>query len=1020
MRRLCAWLAIPAFLVALVALVPRPFAPTIQAQENRPDGVLAIPRVQSEIDLDGSCDEYADAAVQTFADANASGRVYLQHDFNQLYVCIEAQPGTFAERFMSVYLDPQGDGSSYTFARQDDYSLRVGIAGNNTTSLRGSGVANGYIADASIDPFWSAVADVSANGETAEYSITPGRFFINDCRIFGIAAYHHWVSAVGDDYGWPSNQFFDQPRSWQLATLDSPVCTDPQVGTIAYVFRGDTPAATSFYNLLTANGYLVDLIPLASVLATDFNNYDLTIIADDSGYLSQWGLAGQTANQVAKITAPNKPVLGLGEGGYAFFGRLALFIGWPNGWHGPKADVIRAAPAPAAYFNGIGPDPVNVYNQPVNEVGIYLDDDESLPPDVVPIGLEPPSPDHAALIIENCRHLWGFSGNPLEMTGEGEDLFLNAVEYARTFQCPPTEAPPEPCVSVEKIANPPAGTPVAPGDVIEYTINYVFSDDPQCENPESGRLIDFIPPDTIYVPGSASDGIDPTADGALVWPVTPAAGTQTKTFRVRVSDTQCVNQQRVNNQARLISGVAPPVQSNLVSHPVECPPIRFPNDEPPYAEDEVQITPYPMITGQPSNISVKLSNASNQPQTVTVSFQVSPNRFGIGLNFNQFASKVVTIPPNGNAIVDTDFTPISSGHYCIQIVVTGEDGRRVVTQRNLDVTEDLTPGEADELEFPVGNPTANNADVRLVVDNTCPGWTATVSPELLPNMAPGEIRTATLRVTPPASATLGTACHIDVQGWIDDDLIGGIRKLDVPPVHLPPDVDPPWMEPEISFIPDPPVAGQPARICVELQNPLAVSRQVSIDYAVADFGAGIFFTSVGTQSFTLPPNSIDDYCINWTPDADGTLHRCVLVTLSQANYADQTSQRNVNLVEPDIIDLSELDLPILVRNPDLVPHNLQLVPTVYGIDPFWQVQIVDPQGNPPPEVLGAGERVELRLRFAANPSRLTQNPPDNFRFGDQSRVEVAVQLDGETIGGFTADLGPAPEMVYLPLVYTPR
>ncbi len=983
--------------------------------------VLDIPIGQTP-DVDGVCSqgEYSDGngIAQPFDDANGAGQVYLKYDGEGfLYVCIQATQGSFDRRFGSVYLDPNGDGSSYQFAQKDDYSLRVEIPTGNKSSLAGTGVINGYAPDTTIEPFWDGKASVGGEGESIEYQISYGRFFIQPCRLFGIAAYHHWVKAVGDDYGWPSNQFFDQPRTWQVARLASPACTDPSAGTIAYVYRGNTDDATSFYNLLTANGYLVDLIPLGDILATDFSSYDLTIIADDSGNLSQWGIPGDTANQVAKIIEPNKPILGLGEGGYAFFGQLSLFIGWPNGWHGPEDEVKRAPAAPLAYYaspNLIAGDPVDVYTDPVNEVGIYLGGAETIPPSVLPIGLEPPNPDHASLIMQDCRQLWGFSGNPREMTATGQNLFVNAVQYARTFQCP-QPVDPGPCVSVEKTSNPVAGNTVKPGDVIEYTITYVFSDNPDCNN-TTGRLIDVIPPDTLYVPGSASDGIIPTADGALVWPITSAAGNQTKTFKVRVSDTQCANQRTVNNKASLIYAGGT-IESNLVSHPVECPPLQFPNDEPPYAETEIQIMPYPLITGQPSTISVRVSNTSNSAQTVDVSFQTSPNKFGIGLDFNTFASKTVTIPGNGNVIVETTFTPVSSGHYCIQIVVEGPDGQRITTQRNLDVTENLQPGVPDVLDFKVGNPTTNTGDVTLVVDNTCPGWTAVVNPSILTNMAPGEIRDATLTVTPPNPVTLGTTCHIDVQGWIGDQLIGGIRKLDVPPVHLPHDVVPSWMEQEISVIPDPAVAGQPAQICVELQNPLNVPRTVTLEYAVADFGAGIYFTTVATQQFTLPPNSIDTYCVNWTPDAGGTLHRCILVTLQQDNYADQTSQRNINLVRVNLGNFSDIDLPVLVRNPDLIPHVLEIRPTIYGINPAWQFMVVDEQGNPPPEIIEPGQTLNLRMRLMP-PVALTlrQNNtrlPD-FRYGDQSHAEVAVLMDGVEIGGFTLEL-EAP-VVWVPIV----
>ncbi|NJN68364.1 MAG: hypothetical protein HC884_17455, partial [Chloroflexaceae bacterium] len=979
------------------------------AQEaSRPEGSLQIPFDQTEVDLDGVCDEYANAETLSFHDAGGMGTIHLKHDFDNLYVCIEAQPGTFEERFAAVYLDPQGDGSSYEFAQDDDYSLQINIPDNTRSSLVGTG-AGGYTnAPTEVDGFWEGMANTSQESESAEYRITLGRFFIDNCQILGLAFGHQSVMSAGDDYGWPDGVVFDQPRTWQPSEIYSGVCEDRD-GRIAYVYRGDTADASSFYNLLTANGYAVHLIPLGNVLSTNFSDYDLIIVADDTGFLSNWGSA---ANQVAQMTDPNIPILGLGEGGYAFFGQLSLFIGWPNGWHGSEDEALKATTAPANYYTGIAADPVQAYSDPVNEVGIYLDDDETLPPGVVPVGLEPPNPDHASLILQGCHHLWGFSGNPREMTGDGQTLFLNAVAYALNFQCPATPEVPGTCLSVEKTANPPEDTPVQPGDIIEYTITYVLSDDPDCNNPDRARLIDMIPADTMYVPGSASDGITPTADGALVWGVSAASGEQTKTFKVRVSDSQCHNGKVVRNQARLVTGGAAVLTSNVVSHNVDCPDIHFPNDEPTYAEEEIQVVPYPMITGRPSTISVKVNNTSSSVKHLTVSFQTSSNRFGIGLSYSAFDTKNVVLPPFGSAIVQTTFTPVSSGHYCIQVVIEDEAGERIVSQRNLDVTENLQPGTPDDLVFKVGNPTNANADVMLVVNNTCPGWLATVSPSVLTNMAPGEVRDATLTVTPPDPVVFGSACHIDVQGWIGDQFIGGIRKLDVPPVHLP-DAEPHWMEPEITFHPDPPVAGVPGQICVQLQNPLGSPRNVTIDYAVADFGAGIYFTTVASENFTLPANSIGDYCADWTPALGGTNHRCVLVTLKQPGYPDQTSQRNVNIIQLSIGDiLSHIKLPVLVRNPDWVNHHLEIRWTIFGIDPFWEPVIVDDDGDPPPETLGPGEMLHLNLGFQpVEGTTLSQTPPESFDYGDESRLEVAILLDGEEVGGFTAVVVPPPVAV---------
>lgn len=997
-----------------------PAAPNLP---NASTAILDIPNGKFPPFIDGKCtpNEYQDALQLSFLDGNgAPATVWLLYNGDNFYVCLQAQPGAFPARFARVYLDPQGDGVSYLYASKGDFAFQVNFLDNTRSSYRGSDVPNGWTLDPALTSFWEGYATSDELGDVVEYSLSTGRLGFGRCSsIFGLAIYHHWFSAVGDDYGYPSNQWFDQPRTWALGRLLGSPCSGPGVGNIAYVFRGKAEDAVSFYNLLAASGYTVSLIPLDQVLATDFSQFHLIIIADDTGYLDRWGSSGLTADQVAKITIANKPILGIGEGGYAFFGRVPRFIGWSNGWHGPDYDLTKAPTAPPAYFTGVPGDPLTLYTQPVNAVAIYLG--LPVPPDALPVGLETPDTNHANLIQQGCHLLWGFSGNPLSMTADGASVFRNAVGYLRYFQCPPPPPEPGACLSIEKTASPADLSAVAPGEVISYTLAYVVSDDPACQNLQEGRLVDFIPPGTHFVPGSASDGVSPLPDGALVWTVNPAASTQYKTFKVAVGDTACApgRPASLSNTARLEVGGYIPLLSNTVTHSVDCPPIQFPNEQPWFAEEEVQIYPYPLVTGTPSLISVRIVNTSPMTHTVNVAFQTSPNRFGIGLSYATFATDVITIPAGGSAIAEAVFTPVSSGHYCIQIVITAPGlSAPLVTQRNIDVTEDLQPGVPDELTFQVGNPTASTADVTLVVDNTCPGWTAVISDPaggVLEDMAPGEVRSATLTVTPPDPAVLGSACHIDVQGWIGERLIGGIRKLDVPPVHLPPDVVPPWAEQEISTIPDPAVRGLPARFCIELQNPLEVTRTVKVEYEEADFGAGVSFTPIASRVLELPPNSLDKYCVDWTPSAAGTLHRCLRVRLTQPGYREQYSQRNIDLVRLLPIDLSRLRVPFVVRNPDLTPHRLGFRFHLFGIDPSWQPQVLGDGSVMPPEVLAAGEQVNLELiLIGLKASQSVALAPPDHLFGDQRQIEVEVLLDDVPLGGFSVVLETP--TLYLPLV----
>ncbi len=1022
------WLfgAVPARGASNALLVDQPsaLAPTsLQAQ-----GVVTIPQGITA-KADGRCDlasEYGDAASYKFDDVSmaggpVSGTVYLKHDGTNLYVCMIGPLGGFVSRFSRVYLDTTNDRE--TFAGPSDFALQVGIVTPTLSSYKGTGVPNGYVATPING--WTAAA-ATGNNDLAEYAI-PINVTGGWCGAhFGLAVYHHWVLGVGNDYGWPSKQYFDQPRTWQEVVLGG---TAPcSRGKIAYVFKHDAATAGDFKGLLESNGFTVQLVPLSVVTSTNFAGFSLIIIADDTGSLNTWGTG---AGQTTALASAGKPIVGLGEGGYAFFGQLGLGIGWPHGWHGPQDQVYEAPTPPPTYFHipyefaGLLPGPFPLYGAPVNEVGIYLPKN----PNVLPIGLEPPYAagalaDHAPLIAEKinadlagCNQLWGYSGGPKQMNLNGGRLFVNAVTYglAQATHCTPQPPPPTPCVQISKSATPPNGTHVKPGDTISYTLTYTVSNSPNCSVVRA-ELVDKIPLDTLYVPNSASGG-GTLNSGTLIWNLGAlSAGTYTQTFQVYVLDTQCHNQRRVNNVARLQTNLGV-VNSNLVTHPVDCPPVTFPNNQPPYAEDDIQIYPYPLVTGKPTQVSVRVRNLLTRTQIVTVTFQASSsNVFGIGLNYATLPApgnpKVVTLPPLGQALVQIVWTPTTSGHYCIYVTVEGAGFQPILTAHNLDVAENLRPGVTDVLTFSVGNPTPNPADVLLVVDNTCPGWTALVAPSLLSNVGANDtdIRTAQLSVTPPLSVPLGTACHIDVQGWINGKLIGGIRKLDVPPVRLPPG-DPWWEEKEISVNPDPPTAGQTISYCVELQNPLPFSRTVNLVYSYADFGAGIPFTPIQTKTVTLPPNSIDKYCINWATSGSGTLHRCLLVTLKQPGFQDQRSQRNVDFVRPRH-GWAGITVTFGIVNPAPFTRTLRLDPALIGIDPnLWKPHILP---DPPPD-LGPNQMGMFTFELVPAVTLLKADAtPSSNGFGDSSRVEVGVYLDDEPVGGFTLDYTPI--NVFLPLV----
>ncbi|MFN8594912.1 MAG: hypothetical protein U0559_01825 [Anaerolineae bacterium] len=86
--------------------------------------------------------------------------------------------------------------------------------------------------------------------------------------------------------------------------------------------------------------------------------------------------------------------------------------------------------------------------------------------------------------------------------------------------------------------------------------------------------------------------------------------------------------------------------------------------------------------------------------------------------------------------------------------------------------------------------------------------------------------------------------------------------LDVLPVNLL-HSDPPWLEQEISTIPTPPISGTVNQACIELQNPLGVSRQVTVTFKEADFGAGIGFHAIRhADVYTAAQQPAKKHCVN--------------------------------------------------------------------------------------------------------------------------------------------------------------
>jgi hypothetical protein len=407
---------------------------------------------------------------------------------------------------------------------------------------------------------------------------------------------------------------------------------------------------------------------------------------------------------------------------------------------------------------------------------------------------------------------------------------------------------------------------------------------------------------------------------------------------------------------------------------------RFP--DPPYAEREITVEPYPPEAGRPTEVCVELRNPTPFPQDVQVQFSWAD--FGIGIPFTPIDGlRTVHLPPHSVVRECIHWVPPVSGHVCLQVELFMQGYEPQRSQRNIDVNEPLRPLIPDTLTFPVGNPLPEPATIALGFVSHLPGWEMELSPDVLPDMQPGEVRDVRLTVRPPAQMPPDGTVVVDVEAHAGERLVGGFRKIFRPPVILHRTPDPPYAEREITVEPYPPEAGRPTEVCVELRNPTPYPQDVQVQFSWADFGIGIPFTPIdGLRTVHLPPYSVVRECIHWVPPVSG--HVCLQVELFMQGYEPQRSQRNIDVNEP-LEPNTPHSLTFPVGNPLPVPMTitLGLIPHL----PDWGLELSA-------DVLRGMQPGEVR------DVTLTVTPPADLPEDGQAIVDVEAYAGERLIGGF--------------------
>jgi von Willebrand factor type D domain/CARDB len=141
---------------------------------------------------------------------------------------------------------------------------------------------------------------------------------------------------------------------------------------VAYIHGADASAAAPYQTGLTAKGLRVSTLPISSLTANStvmLMGYDMIAIDTNTGNLDTW--EGDSGVQNAIRTA-GRPLIGIGEGGYAYLGKFKSPIGWANGWHQSTGSTTFANPSPShASQNG----PFNV----VSSAGVTTVSSSNMP-----------------------------------------------------------------------------------------------------------------------------------------------------------------------------------------------------------------------------------------------------------------------------------------------------------------------------------------------------------------------------------------------------------------------------------------------------------------------------------------------------------------------------------------------------------------------------------------------------------------------------------------------------------------
>jgi hypothetical protein len=338
------------------------------------------------------------------------------------------------------------------------------------------------------------------------------------------------------------------------------------------------------------------------------------------------------------------------------------------------------------------------------------------------------------------------------------------------------------------------------------------------------------------------------------------------------------------------------------------------------------------------------------------------------------------------------------------------------------VGEPLNPIKPHVSIVEVRNPMTEAVTITLGLINHRPNWQVELTPTVLTNVPFGVVRAVTLTVQPPSWEGLADERSIvDVEAYVNGELIGGIRKIAKPPVPLHKPQDRPYAETEIGVTPYPLQAGKPATITTDIVNTSEETQTIRVEFWVANFGFGIPFTNtniVPTMTLvTLGPGISQTVWALWTPASAGNW--CIQIRLKDPNnqYPDQISQRNVHVERRDFRPCQPFTKEFLLQNSTPLTVTVTIGASAINLPPGWTYST-----NITETTLGPFQSITVTVTITPPCGLAAQGwltPQGTLVTGGASgpaTIDVEGYVDGQLLGGIEIQLEAAPPKIYLPLV----